>query len=60
MAPIDNPSIVVGVFVYGINGFNSGTKVAAPAFSDMMSYTLQVQNIAPTGVKGAELENEWK
>lgn len=60
MAPIDDPDIVVGVFVYGVNGFNSGTEVASPAFSEMMSYTLQSESIAPTGVKGVELENEWK
>lgn len=60
MAPISDPDVVVGVFVYGIDGFNSGTKVAAPAFSDMMSYTLQARSVAPSGVKGAELENEWK
>ena len=59
MAPIDDPQIVLGVFVYGIQGFQSGSQVAAPAFSEIMGYTLQSRSIAPTGVPGLELENEW-
>lgn len=60
MAPVDDPSIVIGVFVYGIHGFNSGSTVAAPAFSDIMSYALQARRVAPTGVEGVELDNEWE
>lgn len=59
MAPVDDPEIVVGVFVYGLDEFLSGTTVAAPAFSDIMEYGLQSQGIPPTGVEGRELENEW-
>lgn len=59
MAPVDDPDIVVGVYLFGLDTFISGTRAAAPAFSDIMSFTLQNQGIAPTGVPGRELENEW-
>jgi cell division protein FtsI (penicillin-binding protein 3) len=59
MAPIDDPELAVGVFVYGLKTFISGNTAAAPAFSDVMGYALQTQRIPPTGVKGKELENEW-
>ena len=58
-APADDPTIVIGIFIYGLNSFISGTKAAAPAFSELMSFTLQNQGIAPTGQAGRELENEW-
>lgn len=57
-APMDNPQIVVGVFIYGAHGGFGGT-VAAPVFSEMMSYVLQVEGISPTGKGGIELRNEW-
>ncbi|PWH07057.1 penicillin-binding protein 2 [Brachybacterium endophyticum] len=59
MAPIDDPEIAVGVFVYGLKTFLSGNTVSAPAFSEIMQYTLQSQGIAPTGKKGRTLEDEW-
>ncbi|WP_232820371.1 penicillin-binding protein 2 [Brachybacterium sp. YJGR34] len=58
-APADDPEIVVGVFVFGLDTFISGSKAAAPAFSELTTFTLQNQGIAPTGVPGRELENEW-
>ena len=58
-APADDPTIVIGIFIYGLNSFISGTRAAAPAFSELMSFTLQNQGIAPTGQAGRELENEW-
>lgn len=58
-APADDPEIVIGVFVYGLTSFISGSKAAAPAFSELMSFTLQNQGIPPTGEPGVQLENEW-
>lgn len=58
-APIDDPDLVIGVFVYGLTTYISGNTAAAPAFSEMMTYALQTQGIPPTGVAGRELENEW-
>ncbi|MGY5763812.1 peptidoglycan D,D-transpeptidase FtsI family protein [Brachybacterium sp. DNPG3] len=59
MAPIDDPELVVGVYLFGLDSFISGTTAAAPAFSDLMAFSLQNQGIAPTGVEGRELENTW-
>lgn len=59
VAPADDPQLVVGVYLFGLNTFISGTRAAAPAFSDVMTFALQNQGIAPTGVLGRELENEW-
>ena len=58
-APADDPDIVIGVTLFGLDSFISGTTAAAPAFSQIMSFTLQNQGIAPTGTPGRELENEW-
>ena len=58
-APADDPEIVVGVFIFGLNSFISGSRAAAPAFSELTTFALQNQGIAPTGVAGRELENEW-
>lgn len=60
MAPMDDPHYVVGVFVFGLDSFQPGNTVAAPAFSEIMGYTLHVRRVAPTGKPGVELENEWK
>ncbi|MDN6399191.1 MAG: penicillin-binding protein 2 [Brachybacterium sp.] len=59
VAPADDPELVVGVFVFGLNSFVSGSRAAAPAFSELSTVALQNQGIAPTGVAGRELENEW-
>jgi cell division protein FtsI (penicillin-binding protein 3) len=58
-APADDPEIVVGVFLFGLNTFISGTTAAAPAYSELTTFALQNQGIAPTGVAGRQLENEW-
>lgn len=58
-APADDPEIVIGVFVFGLNSFISGSRAAAPAFSELMTFTLQHQGIPPTGKPARELENEW-
>ncbi|WP_227873296.1 peptidoglycan D,D-transpeptidase FtsI family protein [Brachybacterium ginsengisoli] len=58
-APADDPEIVVGVFIFGLNTFISGNRAAAPAFSELTTFALQNQGVAPTGVPGRELENDW-
>lgn len=58
-APADNPEIVIGVFVFGLSSFISGSKAAAPAFSELMAYSLQTQGIAPTGAAPRPYETEW-
>lgn len=58
-APADDPRYVVGVFLFGMHGFNSGTKSAGPAFSELMSATLQDRGVAPTGRPQTTFENEW-
>jgi len=58
-APADDPEIVVGVFVFGLNSFISGSRAAAPAYSELTTFALQNQGIAPTGKPGIQLENEW-
>ena len=58
-APADDPDLVVGVFIFGLDTFISGSRAAAPAFSELTTFALQNQGIAPTGVAGRELENEW-
>lgn len=58
-APADDPEIVIGVFVFGLDSFISGSRAAGPAFSELTTFTLQNQGIAPTGVPGRELEDEW-
>ncbi|MDU0938646.1 MAG: penicillin-binding transpeptidase domain-containing protein, partial [Dermabacter sp.] len=60
MAPMDDPQLVVGVFVYGIKGFKSGSVVAGPAVSELLGYALQRRGIAPSGEPGTQLQNEWK
>ena len=58
-APADDPGIVVGVFLFGLDTFISGSRAAAPAFSELTTFALQNQGSAPTGQPGRQLENEW-
>ena len=47
------------MFVFGLPSFISGSKAAAPAFSELMAYSLQTQGIAPTGAAPRPYETEW-
>ena len=58
-APADDPEIVIGVYLFGLNSFISGSRAAGPAFSELTTFARQNQSIAPTGQPGRELENEW-
>ncbi len=48
MAPADNPQYVIAVFAHSAG---EGGDTSAPAFSDMMTFTLQHYGVAPTGTK---------
>ncbi|WP_373319677.1 peptidoglycan D,D-transpeptidase FtsI family protein [Rugosimonospora africana] len=47
MAPADAPRYVIAVFAHSPGG--EGGDVSAPAFQQMMSFTLQHYGVAPTG-----------
>jgi cell division protein FtsI (penicillin-binding protein 3) len=49
MAPADAPRYVIAVFTHTPGG--EGGAVAAPAFADMMDFTLLHYAVAPTGTK---------
>jgi cell division protein FtsI (penicillin-binding protein 3) len=53
MAPADAPRYVVAVFAHTPGG--NGGAVAAPAFAEMMEFTLRHYRIAPTGTKPPKL-----
>lgn len=46
MAPAENPRYVIAVFVHSPSG--GGGKVAAPAFRDMMTFTLRHFKVPPS------------
>jgi cell division protein FtsI (penicillin-binding protein 3) len=48
MAPADAPRYVVAVFAYTPGG-DEGGRAAAPAFHDLMSFTLGHYHVPPTG-----------
>ena len=47
MAPADAPRYVIAVFAHSPGG--EGGSVAAPAFRDMMAFTLRYFQVPPTG-----------
>ena len=47
MAPADAPRYVIAVFAHSPGG--EGGAVAAPAFRDMMAFTLRYFQVPPTG-----------
>jgi cell division protein FtsI (penicillin-binding protein 3) len=47
IGPIDAPRYVIGVFAHTPRG--EGGDIAAPAFSDMMAFTLGQNKVPPTG-----------
>jgi cell division protein FtsI (penicillin-binding protein 3) len=53
MAPADAPRYVVAVFAHTPGG--NGGAVAAPAFAEMMEFTLRHYRVAPTGTKPPKL-----
>nr|MDT0662055.1 penicillin-binding protein 2 [Micromonospora sp. DSM 115978] len=53
MAPADQPRYVIAVFVHTPGG--GGGAVAAPAFRDMMAFTLRHYRVPPTGAPPPDL-----
>jgi cell division protein FtsI (penicillin-binding protein 3) len=53
MAPADAPRYVIAVFAHTPSG--NGGAVAAPAFAQMMEFTLRHYRVAPTGTKPPKL-----
>ncbi|MFE9183561.1 penicillin-binding protein 2 [Micromonospora harpali] len=54
MAPADNPRFVVAVFVWSPGG--GGGAVAAPAFRDIMGFTLSRNRVPPSGAPAPKFE----
>ncbi|TDB72324.1 penicillin-binding transpeptidase domain-containing protein, partial [Micromonospora sp. KC723] len=54
MAPAENPRYVVAVFVWSPGG--EGGAVAAPAFREMMGFTLRHYKVPPSGGKAPKFE----
>jgi cell division protein FtsI (penicillin-binding protein 3) len=54
MAPADAPRYVVAVTAH-VPGSGSGGSVAAPAFHDMMTFTLSQFGVLPTGTTPPKL-----
>jgi cell division protein FtsI (penicillin-binding protein 3) len=50
MAPADSPRYVIAVFSYNPKGGNGG-DITAPAFQEMMAFTLRHYRVPPTGTK---------
>jgi cell division protein FtsI (penicillin-binding protein 3) len=55
MAPVDEPELVVGVFLVNPKAGRYGGEVAAPVFKRVMTHALQIQRIPPTGTKTPKL-----
>jgi cell division protein FtsI (penicillin-binding protein 3) len=53
MAPADAPRFVVAVYAYGLD--ITGASMA-PAFRDMMRYTLTRYKVPPTGAPAPEIK----
>lgn len=55
MAPVDNPRLVVGVFISKPKAGRYGGELAAPVFKKVTSYALGALEIPPTGAKAPKL-----
>jgi len=55
MAPIDDPQLVVGVFLMNPKAGRYGGEVAAPVFKRVLTYALQAERVPPTGTKPPKL-----
>ena len=58
MAPADHPQYVIGVFAHVPSG--TGGLYAAPAFRNMMTYTLQHFQVPPSGQKAPNFKLTMK
>ncbi len=60
MAPAEDPALVVSVVVQRPQEAYYGGTVAAPVFSDVMSYALQQRGVAPTGTSPDLVPLTWE
>ncbi|MEZ0108244.1 cell division protein FtsI (penicillin-binding protein 3) [Catenulispora sp. EB89] len=58
-APTDKPQIVVAVSLQAPVGAHFGAEIAAPVFTQVMSFGLQSRGIAPTGTPPANLPTTY-
>ena len=58
-APTDKPQIVVAVSLQAPVGAHFGAEIAAPVFTQVMSFALQSRGIAPTGTPPADLPTTY-
>jgi cell division protein FtsI (penicillin-binding protein 3) len=58
-APTDKPQIVVAVSLQDPVGAHFGSEVAAPVFTQVMSFALQSRGVAPTGTPPANLPTTY-
>lgn len=55
MAPIDDPQLVVAVFLDNPRNGRYGGQLGGPVFKRVMTYALQARQIPPTGTKASNL-----
>lgn len=55
MAPVDDPQLVVGVFINDPKVGRYGGQLGGPVFKRVMTYALQARQIPPTGAKASRL-----
>ncbi len=60
MAPAEDPELVVSVVVQRPQEAYYGGTVAAPVFSDVMSYALEQRGVAPTGTRPELVPLTWE
>jgi cell division protein FtsI (penicillin-binding protein 3) len=58
-APTDKPQIVVAVSLQAPVGAHFGAEVAAPVFTQVMSFALQSRGVAPTDTPPADLPTTY-
>ena len=58
-APTDKPQIVVAVSLQAPVGAHFGAEIAAPVFTQVMSFALQSRGVAPTGTPPANLPTTY-
>lgn len=60
VAPVDDPQLVVSVIIRDPKQSIWGGEVAAPVFSDVMSYSLQQLRVEPSSKKPNLYDTEWE
>lgn len=55
MAPVDDPALVVGVFLMNPKAGRYGGELGGPVFKRVMTYALQARQVPPTGASPSRL-----